>query len=701
MLIVLFLFGLLDSMTDHKRIWSDFSNAYTIKLLNLGLNCVPVATKQFAEMNENEFNKWLSSINFEESGKSPRPYILQEEPLSSVFNISSSVTKTETLILPLSLEDNSTLPGTASIFETFGKEFSIPCIHKDEILEFDEKTCSFDLKGARNHYEFKEIISLHKDEMALIEQKISDTSKQLDEDNDDDDEPEDVVDSDGTEPKKNDGQHNEDPGNEGSSAIHIKRKYLQKQDAVFKKTYDKLTKMIWEAVHAQDSATKLDILISRLSNNRWWERKTDHFKRTVIHHAIECNNIVMVRVLLAAGINPNVKEGCGATPLHLAVIQKNTELCKLFVDSFACINGLSFSSIPSPYEMAKSMKLNDIVLIFNENLEEQGMLEQQLLELSSKAACETNSECEPDQDENDDELFSYDRSQYCGFPTAVVGDQGTCKNNRSVKQRDQAAFSWVAEIPGDLHAKGHLCEATFKAQGKGGFHHLVTKVLKRQKLTEAAFRDKKFQEQNLAHIKEAVRDGSIAYGMAAVMIFKTSCYFPSKESLQKCLQKNGNHNEVLLHCFKSFLNECSAKDENFKYHSEMFTLFGPLLHLYNDATRFGQGLARETVWVLLLPIFAQLQFRNYWTEAIVHVVNFTAVWPLAFREMIKKNSSVNISGQVGKNIDLDEFVETYIVRPLKLYASGNLSIYILIGFKGTVSERCDFIGTYVICYYSS
>ena len=303
-------------MTDHKRIWSDFSNAYTIKLLNLGLNCVPVATKQFAEMNENEFNKWLSSINFEESGKSPRPYILQEEPLSSVFNISSSVTKTETLILPLSLEDNSTLPGTASIFETFGKEFSIPCIHKDEILEFDEKTCSFDLKGARNNYEFKEIISLHKDEMALIEQKISDTSKQLDEDNDDDDEPEDVVDSDGTEPKKNDGQHNEDPGNEGSSAIHIKRKYLQKQDAVFKKTYDKLTKMIWEAVHAQDSATKLDILISRLSNNRWWERKTDHFKRTVIHHAIECNNIVMVRVLLAAGINPNVKEGCGNTKKH-------------------------------------------------------------------------------------------------------------------------------------------------------------------------------------------------------------------------------------------------------------------------------------------------------------------------------------------------------------------------------------------------
>ncbi len=662
-------------MTDHKKLWSDFSNIYTTKLLNLGLNYIPVHPKQFAEMTENEFNMWLSSINFDDYGKSPTSYVIQEKPLSSIFNIRSSANKTETLILPLSLEDNSTLPGTASILEAFGKEFSIPCDHKDEMLEFDEESCSFDLKGARTHYEFKEIISLHKDEMAAFERQICDSSKQLEEDGDDDND--DVDDC--TDDTRDSADARVDTDKEGSSAMYITKKHLQKQDADFKKAYDKLTKMIWDAVHSQDSATKVDILISRLSKNRWWERKIDRFKRTVIHHAIECNNVVMVRMVLAAGINPNVKEGCGVTPLHLAVLAKNTELCKLLVDSFACINGLSFSSIPSPYEMAKSMNLNDVVLMFDEILKEQELLEQQLLALSSKAACHTDSECEHDQDENakenDDTQFNYDRAQFCGFPTAVVGDQGTCKNNRSVKQRDQSAFSWVAEIPGDLHAKGHLCEAIFKAQGKGGFHHLVTKVLKRQKLTESAFRDKKFQEQNLAHIKEAVRDVSIAYGMAAVMLFKRSCYFPSKESLQKCLQKNGNHNEVLLHCFNNFLSERSAEDENFKYHSEMFTLFGPLLQLYNDATRFGQGLARETVWILLLPIFAQLQFRNYWTEAIVHVVNFTAVWPLAFREMIKNNSTVNVSGQDGKDIDLDEFVETYIVRPLKLYASGKLSMH--------------------------
>ena len=57
--------------------------------------------------------------------------------------------------------------------------------------------------------------------------------------------------------------------------------------------------------------------------------------------------------------------------------------------------------------------------------------------------------------------------------------------------------------------------------------------MKRKKLTPETFRGKKFQEQNLAHIKEAVRDGSIAYGLAAVHAYQRSKYFPSKEQLRQ------------------------------------------------------------------------------------------------------------------------------------------------------------------------
>jgi len=105
------------------------------------------------------------------------------------------------------------------------------------------------------------------------------------------------------------------------------------------------------------------------------------------------------------------------------------------------------------------------------------------------------------QDDENEENFSYDRSQTCGFPTALVGDQSKCKNNRRVKHKDQTAFAWVAEIPGDLHAKEHLCKAAYKAQARGGFYHLVNNILKRKKLMNEAFRKKNFKSKTLNTLK--------------------------------------------------------------------------------------------------------------------------------------------------------------------------------------------------------
>ena len=127
----------------------------------------------------------------------------------------------------------------------------------------------------------------------------------------------------------------------------------------------------------------------------------------------------------------------------------------------------------------------------------------------------------------------------------------------------------------------------------------------------------------------------------------------------------------MLRKFKEWLKPTGESNSSCRYHQQMFTLFGPLLDMYITASKEGDGLLRETVWVLLLPIFAQLNFRNYWTDAFVHVVSFTSLWPLAFREMIRKNMSVNLSEKQGHNMDMDEYVETYMVRPLKVYASGN------------------------------
>ena len=73
--------------------------------------------------------------------------------------------------------------------------------------------------------------------------------------------------------------------------------------------------------------------------------------------------------------------------------------------------------------------------------------------------------------------------------------------------------------------------------------------------------------------------------------------------------------------------------------------------------------------MILLPPFAQLQKRNYLTEAFVHI-NVIAAWPYAIRAILQRNCSVSVNGKIGHNIGLHEWVKAYLVQPLKNYASG-------------------------------
>jgi hypothetical protein len=265
----------------------------------------------------------------------------------------------------------------------------------------------------------------------------------------------------------------------------------------------------------------LDNVIQQLSNEiELINKTTDQYGRTIFHCAVETKNYVLVKLLLAVGINPNAKEGCGATPMTIAVLNADHEASKILLENFAEYEGALFGSFPSPLEMATAMGLANIVVLFQSYSQANDNPVVKALQRSDSSLSNIKSTQNPVEDMDADSNppaesgceYEYKRSDYKGFPTAVVGDVGTCKVNRSVKHRNSTAYSWMTEIPGDMHAKGHLCEATFKAHGKSGFHKLVHSVMKRPKLTEEAFKKRKFQEQNLNHIQEAVRDASFAYG---------------------------------------------------------------------------------------------------------------------------------------------------------------------------------------------
>ena len=72
----------------------------------------------------------------------------------------------------------------------------------------------------------------------------------------------------------------------------------------------------------------------------------------------------------------------------------------------------------------------------------------------------------------------------------------------------------------------------------------------------------------------------------------------------------------------------------------------------------------------MMPLFHQFNKPNYSVEAFVHLTNILAVWPIAVRRMWTRNCTVNINGEPGRGMAVDEFVEQEVVRPLKQYTSG-------------------------------
>ena len=69
-----------------------------------------------------------------------------------------------------------------------------------------------------------------------------------------------------------------------------------------------------------------------------------------MHVAVEEKKYMLVKILLAVGININAKEGCRATPLSIAVINNDIALCTLPLENFAEYGAPYFAAILTPKE---------------------------------------------------------------------------------------------------------------------------------------------------------------------------------------------------------------------------------------------------------------------------------------------------------------------------------------------------------------
>ena len=401
----------------------------------------------------------------------------------------------------------------------------------------------------------------------------------------------------------------------------------------------------------------------------------DHLQRNLLHVAIEQSNITYVKFLVDVGIDVNMKEGCGLTALNLAVLKKDRDICKFLVDSGARYDGSLFTSIPSPKEMATKIMLVPILEIFQIDMLEREQEDELIAMIDKRFSANVGRE-EESGTELTSEVMAINRSSE-GFITHVVGDVGTCTTNEAVMARS-SAYRLVGTCPVHLHNKGYFCEAAFKVHGSSGLHYLLVHLLHRKQLTAEVFKDKKFNDYNLEMVREGIRDGCRSYGLAAVFEFMDSNDFPTAQELAQSEYHLKEHGPILLDHFKVWLEKCSQTDPVFKHRASAFLFYAPLLQLYDEVTNFGDGYAREIVYQLQIPVYKQLQFKNYFSECFRHVFNMFK-WPLTARKLLWQNCCVNTSGQTGKGIELDAFVESEVVKPIKQYSSGHSTV--------TVCER--------------
>jgi len=196
--------------------------------------------------------------------------------------------------------------------------------------------------------------------------------------------------------------------------------------------------------------------------------------------------------------------------------------------------------------------------------------------------------------------------------------------------------------------------------------------MKRPTVNPESFK-KKFQDNNYNNNEEALLDFDDGVSIAMIKEFHESSFFPTQSELNTCIENTGSHNKILLKKFKSWISDGKKDNVLFSYHSQTINELMPITRWYKESIRHGNGMAIEGVWMLCPPLYCQVGKTNYRDEAFVQIVNAIAKWPRAYKLMYRQNRTVNVSGKQGHQLAGDEWVEDFLVRPVKQFISAQSS----------------------------
>jgi hypothetical protein len=191
-------------------------------------------------------------------------------------------------------------------------------------------------------------------------------------------------------------------------------------------------------------------------------------------------------------------------------------------------------------------------------------------------------------------------------------------------------------------------------------------ICKRPTVNPSSFKSK--FKNNYNNNDEALFDYDDGLSVAMLKMFESSVFFPTKEQLDHFLKDTKSHNSILLEKLEEWLLDLS-NDQVPHYHLQFVNELMPITRWYRTSIRNGNGMAMEGVWMLCPAIYSQMGKTNYYDESFTQIVNAIANCPFAYRMMYRMNRTVNLEGKKGRQLAGNEWVEDFLVRPVKQFTA--------------------------------
>ena len=142
---------------------------FLLELLDCALNKIPESDRKLKSTTESQVNMYLAKAKYETVSKYP----INIPPVHTIVSHTPAALKSEVHVLPLSLEDNSTIVGTMAILDQLASDFSLLNRKKcNEYVPFDIVSKTWDIKMARNLYELILSQQNHKKCMELLQNQL-------------------------------------------------------------------------------------------------------------------------------------------------------------------------------------------------------------------------------------------------------------------------------------------------------------------------------------------------------------------------------------------------------------------------------------------------------------------------------------------------------------------------------------------------